>query len=145
MPILEIVSGLKKDSDYISCLFFYKDIPDFLSFVSGFGPSVCPYLSNRTRLDELIEYGFEIRSIGYVLKYDVVESLHDLLDNIVLATQKIEWSPFETAMQPFAQQHSAIESRNHECLEILINNGANINEILSSDVNYGIFYHHQFA
>jgi len=142
LPISEIVSGLKKDPDYISCLFFYKDIPDFLSFVSDFGPSVCPYLSNRTRLDELIEYGFEVGSIGYVLKFDVVESLHDLLDNIDLTTQKIEWSPFETTMQPFTLFYISFAAHfgSLKCFRLLLlNNNVQDGYFLAESIHGGCY------
>jgi len=88
-------------------LFFFREIPNIKNYIEYFeefylyNDPIQALNKNPSALPDLIKYGWETSSIGYILKYDQESELQQLMKNPTIKIDKLlKWSCFENAKQP---------------------------------------------
>ena len=95
----EIEPFLRRKDTFLLCYYFRKEIDNFSDFLKNkdkpdsFNRS---FFENTDHIDQMIEFGFFPSSIGYYLKYDIID---DFVESNIL-NQKVKWSPFEWSYKP---------------------------------------------
>lgn len=94
--------------------------------------------NNPTLLNELINFGFPLNSIEYIIKYDDCGNLKNRID-MELKDYKIEWSPFEWSYQcrsscllGFAAHFGSLR-----CFRLLMLNGFVVNDFVIMESIFG--------
>ena len=115
--ILEILNIYSNFNSF----FYFKNI-----FKSEFNHLFNDYFNPEIHNDELIEFGWSKKSIGFILKYDEIYKLQELNNfNIIL-----NWSPFEISYEPNSKTLFSISCHfgSIRCIKFLLIQGFNIND-----------------
>jgi len=129
----DILGLLARKRSYLASLFFYDIISDLNLFTKNFNDEF--NLRNRqfqpTELSEMIQFGFQIGSFGYSLKFDLDQELLEILNDGKIA-EEIQWSPFEWSRKPkyLSLISVACHFGSFKCFQILLSSGALLSENL---------------
>jgi len=104
----EIKDEIQKLESTLAALYFWRNIPTLPQFVFSFPDSdryqeIQFTISNNDNhsLDQLIEYGAQMNSFYYCLKYDELSTINNMLeDPSIELPSELEWSDFEWTKKP---------------------------------------------
>ena len=129
---------LRRSLNIVNIFYFNSFLPNFEKEIEFFIKNsndeiiVQKYLSilknNPIEFQELIDFGWEKKSLGYILKYDIIEELLILTENSNFNfNQMITWSPFEIYPAPNSKKMITICAYfgSINCFKFLFLNGHN--------------------